>query len=148
MVAALYVATNGPYAGVPDVELWDIHRDARRYAGPWPVVAHPPCDRWCQMAPVNQKRYGHRVGDDGGCFFWALTAVRRWGGVLEHPALSLAWPAYGLFKPPSGGGWVLNACGGWTAHVEQRQYGHRARKATWLYAYGITPPSLRWCCDD
>lgn len=34
--------------------------------------------------------------------------------------------------------------GGWTAHVEQRQYGHRARKATWLYAYGVALPSLRW----
>ena len=36
-----------------------------------------PCDRWCQMAPVNQARYGHRVGDDGGCFAAALEAVRR-----------------------------------------------------------------------
>jgi hypothetical protein len=143
-IAALFVSPRGPYAGLPDVELWDEARDARTYAGPWPVVAHPPCDRWCQMAPVNQARYGHRVGEDGGCFVSALTSVRRWGGVLEHPALSLAWPAYGLFKPPSGGGWVLNACGGWTAHVEQRHYGHRARKATWLYAYGLTPPSLRW----
>jgi hypothetical protein len=144
MVAALFVSPRGPYANLPGVELWDEARDARLYAGPWPVVAHPPCDRWCQMAPVNQARYGHRVGEDGGCFFSALTSVRRWGGVLEHPALSLAWPAYALFKPPSGGGWVLNPCGGWTAHVEQRHYGHRARKATWLYAYGFSPPTLRW----
>jgi hypothetical protein len=28
--------------------------------------------------------------------------------------------------------------------VEQGHYGHPARKATWLYVYGFTPPPLRW----
>jgi hypothetical protein len=143
MTAALFVAPDGVYAGLPGVELWDETRDARTYDGPWPVVAHPPCDRWCQMAPVNQARYGHRIGDDGGCFASALASVRQWGGVLEHPAQSLAWPAYGLPNPPRAG-WMKTPCGGWVAHVEQRHYGHRARKATWLYAYGLTPPSLKW----
>lgn len=143
-VAALYVETGGAYFGLPDVDPWDQPRDARKYAGPWPVVAHPPCDRWCQMAPVNQARYGHRVGDDGGCFESALRSVRTYGGVLEHPALSIAWRTYGLARPPAGGGWIKTQCGGWTCHVEQRHYGHRARKATWLYCVGLVPPSLRW----
>lgn len=142
MIAALYVETGGAYWGLPDVDPWDEPRDARRYAGPWPVVAHPPCDRWCQMAPVNQARYGHKVGDDGGCFKLALEAVRRWGGILEHPALTLAWPAFGLPRPVCG--WQRAFCGGWVTHVEQRNYGHRARKATWLYAFGLEPPTLRW----
>jgi hypothetical protein len=34
--------------------------------------------------------------------------------------------------------------GGWVCHVEQGHYGHRARKATWLYALGVVPPSLVW----
>jgi len=144
IVAALYVEPNGCYFGVPCVDLWGETRDARRYEGPWPVVAHPPCDRWCQMAPVNQARYGHKVGDDGGCFEAALRAVRTYGGVLEHPALSLAWRAFKLPRPDTGGGWNRTICGGWTCHVEQRNYGHRARKATWLYAFGMTPPPLKW----
>ena len=41
-VAALYVQPGGVYYGLPDVEPWGLpERDAREYAGPWPVVA--PC---------------------------------------------------------------------------------------------------------
>lgn len=143
MIAALYVETNGCYFGRPDVDPWDIVRDARKYDGPHSVVAHPPCDRWCQMAPVNQARYGHKIGDDDGCFAAALAAVRQWGGVLEHPALTLAWPAFDLPRPAYGG-WTRTFCGGWVAHVDQRCYGHRATKGTWLYAVTSDPPSLRW----
>lgn len=46
MIAALYVAEGGVYSGLSDVEIWPESRDARLYAGPWPVVAHPPCQRW------------------------------------------------------------------------------------------------------
>lgn len=143
-VAALFVETGGVYFGLPGIDPWDETRDARRYDGPNPVVAHPPCSRWGQMAPVNQARYGQRIGDDGGCFSSALDAVRKFGGVLEHPAVSIAWRTFGLPSPPTVGGWVKTMCGGWTCQVEQRQYGHRARKATWLYAVTDSPPSLRW----
>lgn len=143
MIAALYVERNGVYFGVSGVDPWDEARDARLYRGPWPVVAHPPCDRWCQLAPVNQARYGHRIGDDAGCFAAALKAVRKWGGVLEHPAFSLAWPAFDLPRPIEGG-WIKSMCGGWLAHVDQRNYGHKARKRTWLYACHVDPPGLRW----
>lgn len=34
--------------------------------------------------------------------------------------------------------------GGWTCCVEQGHYGHRARKATWLYACNVELPSLIW----
>lgn len=67
------------------------------------------------------------------------------GGVLEHPEASAAWSAFGLNSPPLCGGWVMaDWQGGWTCCVEQGQYGHRARKATWLYATGVDLPSLRW----
>jgi len=45
-VAALYVAPGGPHFGLSHVDPWPKSRDARKYAGPWPVVAHPPCERW------------------------------------------------------------------------------------------------------
>lgn len=143
-VAALYVQERGCYVGVPGVDPWPESRDARLYAGPHPVVAHPPCSRWCAIAGVVEARWGHKRGDDGGCFAAALASVRRWGGVLEHPAYSKAWPAHDLHAPPRGGGWVRGLCGGWSCHVEQAWYGHPARKATWLYAVRCDLPDLRW----
>jgi hypothetical protein len=144
VIAALFVETDGVYYGLPNVDPWDRERDARLYSGPHRVIAHPPCDRWCQMAPVNQARYGHKIGDDEGCFESALASVRKYGGVLEHPAYSLAWPAFDLPRPFERSGWVRGFCGGWSAHIEQSNYGHRARKGTWLYVFGVDPSSLKW----
>lgn len=148
-IAALFVETGGAYSGLPGVDSWDEARDARRYSGPWPVVAHPPCQRWGKMwagQPLTIKRTGIRKvkGDDGGCFKAALASVRTWGGVLEHPEHSHAWTHFGLNRPPRDGGWVRADEYGWTCCVEQRGYGHYARKPTWLYAVGCDLPELVW----
>src|SRR5262245_949268 len=112
-VVALFVATNGVYYGLPGVDPWDEERDARLYAGPHPVVAHPPCARWCRLAGLVEARWGHKRGEDGGCFASALNSVRRWGGVLEHPAYSDAWAAFRLPLPPRRRiGWQRGICGG------------------------------------
>lgn len=137
-VAALFVEKNGPYFGLEGVDPWDVARDARKYQGPHPVVAHPPCSRWCRLAGLVEARGGHKKGDDEGCFAAALKSVREHGGVLEHPAYSDAWPAFDLPTPPTNGGWVRGICGGWSTHVEQGHYGHPARKPTWLYAFGAS----------
>lgn len=151
-VAALFVQTNGCYFGLANVDPWDIKRDARRYAGPWPVVAHPPCERWGRYwggGPMLHGTESQRIlGDDDGCFEAALESVRKFGGVLEHPEGSHAWRAFGLNLPPRAGGWInADFDGGWTCCVEQGAYGHTARKATWLLAYGVALedlPSLVW----
>jgi hypothetical protein len=144
LIAALYVETNGVYYGLDGVDPWDEARDARLYAGPWPVVAHPPCERWCQLAPLNQSIHGYVVGDDGGCFEAALNAVRTYGGVIEHPALSYAWDAFQLPRPGTHGWTTAIGDDGVTTEVAQVAYGHEARKRTWLYAVGCDLPSLRW----
>jgi len=144
VVAALYVAKGGCYYGLPNVDPWDEARDARLYTGPWPVVAHPPCARWCRLAGLVEARWGHKRGADGGCFVSALASVRQWGGVLEHPAYSDAWPAFGLPVPFSAGGWTADLFGGFSCHVEQGRYGHPAKKATWLYVVGVELPEFRW----
>ena len=93
------------------------------------------------MAKVNFIRWGgehNRPGNDGGCFQFALNAVNRCSGVLEHPADSYAWPAHGLQKPPSEG-WARSG-EGWVCEVWQSAYGHRANKRTWLYYVGTRQP--------
>jgi len=144
MIAALFVQRDGCYSGIDGVDCWDEKRDARLYRGPHPVVAHPPCARWCQLASLVEARYGYKKGEDGGCFLSALRSVCDYGGVLEHPAYSAAWAAHGLPAPPGCGGWVRGLCGGWSCHVEQLSYGHAARKKTWLYCFGVAPPPMRW----
>lgn len=145
MIAALYVDGSGCYASLPGVDVWDKARDARLYPGPWPVVAHPPCQRWGRFAEGGPSAPGTRkTGDDAGCFAAALNAVRTWGGVLEHPKDSKAWPTFGLAKPSPRGGWTQAGENEWTCCVEQGHYGHFSRKATWLYVVGPRPPDLVW----
>lgn len=140
-VAALYVATDGCYFGVPGVIPYDIRKNAMLYGGPYPVVAHPPCQLWGNLAYVNYKRWGgehNKPGNDGGTFAHALSCVVRFGGVLEHPAFTKAWTAHGLPKP-IGVGWTWFDQG-WVCEVWQSAYGHKARKRTWLYYRGLVPP--------
>lgn len=146
-VAALYVERDGVYYGRLGVDPWDEQRDARLYAGPDPVVAHPPCQLWTNFAALNYRRWGgehNRPGNDGGCFASALRVVREFGGVLEHPAGSKAWPAHALM-PPQGVGWQQCAPHEWVCEVWQSAYGHKARKRTWLLYCGlIAPAQARW----
>lgn len=149
MIAALYVERGGVYWDLDGVDAWDIERDARLYDGPWPVVAHPPCERWGRYWNGGPSaRTKRTLGDDGGCFKAALACVREFGGVIEHPEGSHAWRVFGLRLPPRDGGWTTaDPWGGWTCCVEQGHYGHQARKATWLYVSGLGRrdlPDLKW----
>lgn len=164
MIAALYVETDGCYFGLPDVDPWDITRDARAYAGAHPVVAHPPCQRWGRFHHGStRKPHQFRLGDDGGCFAAALLSLSECGGVIEHPCDSKAWRWFGLTAPKRHAGWQRTlgpliwwrdgltikmrdrrAGEWWTCYVEQGHYGHMSRKPTWLLARGVDLPELEW----
>jgi hypothetical protein len=62
----------------------------------------------------------------------AVAQVRCWGGVLEHPAGSLLWRHCALPRP----GELPDAWGGQCVEVCQVDWGHPARKRTWLYYVG------------
>jgi len=153
MISALYVQKDGVYYGVNNIDPWDEERDARSYNGPHPVIAHPPCQRWGKMwagnpAVIAKTGVRKKKGDDDGCFKAALSSVRKWGGVLEHPWGSHAWAHFGLQKPSRHGAWIIaDDFGGFTCCVEQGRYGHYCPKPTLLYAAGISfqdLPSLNW----
>ena len=148
-IAALFVLDDGPYFDIPNVEPYGLRRDARKYEGPYPAIAHPPCARWGRLWFGGMRwksAYGERkkLGDDDGCFLWALAYVRKYGGVIEHPKFSKAYSHFGITIPPKTGGWVqADEYGGICCEVDQRWYGHPATKLTWLYAFGIDPPELK-----
>lgn len=146
MIAALFISDDGPYANRKDIDAWTELRDARKYTGPWKVIAHPPCERWGRYwsGGPNPKARRRKKGDDNGCFKSALGAVRRWGGVLEHPAYSHAWEWFDLKRPNIGGGWSSSDGREWVCHIEQGHYGHPSRKATWLFFVGKKPIDLIW----
>lgn len=146
MIAALFVDADGCYIECPGIDPWDVDRDAMQYTGPYPVIAHPPCERWGRFAHGSPRKPGQfKIGDDGGKFEFALQSVRLWGGVLEHPMDSQAWTHFKLSKPPRNGGWIkADSFGGWTCCVYQGHYGHDAPKATWLYTCKLKLPELIW----
>lgn len=124
-VAALYVDPRGPYPRLVR-EWYDEARDARTYAGPWPIVAHPPCGPWGVMAEKC-------VHQDPELAPLAVEQVRRFGGVLEHPRASRLFEHCGMPLP----GWLPDAWGGRTIEVDQVAWAHSCRKPTWLYVVGV-----------
>lgn len=126
MIAALYIDGLGVYPKMRDVDCWDETRDARRYAGPFPVVAHPPCGPWGELRHLYQ-------GAEHDCAPIAVGQVRAFGGVLEHPSRSLLWPRLSLPRP----GERPDPWGGYAVEVDQCAWGHVARKRTRLYVVGV-----------
>jgi hypothetical protein len=137
----LYVEKGGIYYEIPDVDQWPEDRDARGYNGPFPVVAHPPYQRWSSLAKLCESKYGIKAEQDGGCFEHALNCVRKFGGVLEHPSRSLAFKKYLLPTPTKFGVWEYwPDDNSWTIQFNQSTYGHKSQKPTWLYYVGNVPP--------
>ena len=126
----LYVDPRGPYPLLV-ADWYDEARDARTYAGAAPVVAHPPCGPWSTMRHLSRELTAE-------CAPHALGVVRRCGGVLEHPARSSFFRAHALPYP----GELPDGWGGYTIEVSQCDWGHPARKRTWLYIVGVTPELL------
>lgn len=152
MVAALFIESHGIYSCMAHVDPWDIERDARKYQGPHPVVAHPPCERWGRYwSGGPSAKIRRKLGDDEGCFERALESVCDFGGVLEHPEASHAFKHHGLPRPSQGSwqraaGWPEQQAGRvYVTQVAQSAYGHKARKLTWLVYCGTQPPlDLDW----
>ncbi len=134
MSAALFVRADSVYKTMPGVDAWDIERDARRWPGGEPVIAHPPCRAWGRLQHIAKPR-----DDERALGLWAVDQVRRWGGVLEHPASSSLW-LYCCMPAPDGRSTDL--FGGWTLPIAQHWFGHRAVKLTWLYIVGVAPREL------
>lgn len=133
MVAVLFARADSVYRHIDGCDVWDMARDARKFRGGAAVVAHPPCRAWGRLRGMAKPRE-----DEKDLALFAVEKVRACGGVLEHPAASTLWGAAALPKPGAG----RDKFGGFSVAVNQSDFGHRARKATWLYCCGIEPDAV------
>jgi hypothetical protein len=127
-IAALFVRSDSIYKNYPGVDCWDISRDASKYPGPVPVIAHPPCRTWGRL-----KWSSNGSAEEHALAILAVSFVREYGGVLEHPASSALWPELGL---PTGV--RRDQFGGWTLSVNQKWFGHTGSKTN-------VPVYMRYC---
>ena len=129
--AALYMMKGSiMFDFLPKDRIWTIERDARKYAGPYPVIAAPPCAQFSRL-----RHFARDDAEARSCAPRAVEQVREFGGVLEHPAQSLLWKEFNL---PAPGGIDTDEFGGWTLECHQFDFGHVALKKTWLYIVGVS----------
>ncbi len=55
-VAVLYARADSNYRALDRCDVWDAERDARRWPGGVPVVAHPPCRAWGRLRAFAKPR--------------------------------------------------------------------------------------------
>jgi len=132
IVTVLCARADSVYKLLPGLDVWDKDRDARKWPGGNPAVAHPPCRAWGRLRTFARPEPGEKE-----LAVWAVGQVRRFGGVLEHPHGSTLWDAAGLPAPGR-----RDSFGGWTLPVLQFWWGHRAEKATDLYIVGCEPEDI------
>jgi hypothetical protein len=122
MVPVLFTRKNSIYKTL-GADCYDADRDALSWPGGTHFIAHPPCRAW--------GRYRHRSKHTELEKSYALTAmewVRRYGGILEHPASSTLWRH---LQPTDT-----------TTVISQFDFGHRAEKMTRLMHNGIDLPPV------
>ena len=125
-VSVLFARADSIYKTLPGCDVWDAARDARKWHGGTPVVAHPPCRGWGQL-----RHFARPIAGEIELATWAVDQVRKFGGVLEHPKGSRLW----ISRLPYPG--ETDEFGGWTLPILQFWFGHRCEKATWLYIVGL-----------
>lgn len=126
--AALFVREDSLYLDHTEIDCYPASRNALSFQGGIPVVAHPPCRSWARLAHLAKPLPGERE-----LAMWAVDVVRREGGVLEHPSASRLW--YEKRLPPPAG--LPDEFGGYSIQVDQCDFGHPARKASWFYIVGV-----------
>lgn len=131
VVSALYVRKDSVYKSL-GVDCWDIERDARHWPGGNPIIAHPPCRAWGKLSAFAHPRPGEKE-----LAIKSIELIRKWGGVLEHPAASRLWLFMKLPKPGA-----KDEYGGFSICIDQFWFGHKAQKKTLLYICGCSQNDL------
>jgi hypothetical protein len=131
-IPVLFTMPDSIYKSLPGTDVYDIERNALTWNGGSPAVMHPPCRAWSRLRSFSKHREYEKW-----LAVWAVRKLRKYGGVLEHPAGSALFSFMRLPSPGS-----IDRYGGFVFPVDQYWFGHRAKKPTWLYIVGCTPKDL------
>ena len=127
MVSALFVNKDSVYKRL-GIDSWDQDRDALNFTGSHAVICHPPCRAWGRLRHFAKPALGEK-----DLALFALSLVRKNGGILEHPRSSKLWEYINLYG--------FDNYGGYAIHINQHWFGFPAEKKTILYIVGL--PSKR-----
>lgn len=135
-IAVLFARSDSIYKTRFDLDVYDELRDARTFDRDVPIIAHPPCRAWARLrALAKPKEHEKQLA------IMSVEIIRKNGGVLEHPESSKLFELMALPNPLSDPG-SKDQFGGFTFPIQQKTFGHKARKNTWLYICGIEPAQL------
>ena len=132
MIPVLFTQEKSNYNNFKIFDCYDLKRNALSYSDRIPIIAHPPCRMFSKLrglstAPLSEKKLA----------FFALSKVRQFGGILEHPRSSTLW-IDGNFNLDGS----VDSYGGFLRSVDLSWFGFPARKKTMLYFCGIAPGQL------
>ncbi len=132
MIPVLFTQENSNYDNYTIFDCYDLKRNALSYSGRVPIIAHPPCRLFSRLrafstAPLSEKKLA----------FFALSKVRQFGGILEHPRSSTLWINGNCNLDGS-----VDSYGGFLRSVDLSWFGFPAQKKTMLYFCGIVPGQL------
>jgi hypothetical protein len=130
-ISVLYCEPGSIYHKL-NCDVWDLKRNALLFNLPIPVIAHPPCRLWSRLHKFSTAPQCEKL-----TAISALVHIRKYGGVLEHPAGSSLFKKFGIRLDGN-----LDHHGGFVRSVNQFWFGHRAQKKTYLYICGISPGEL------
>ena len=122
-----FVAKNSYYRLLPDLDLFDLQRNALSTISNAPAIYHPPCRSWGRL-----RQFAKTPSGEHWLAVWAILRIWRYGGVLEHPAGSKLWSFMKLARP----GQRYDFHGGFSVSLNQSWFGYPAKKNTWLYIVG------------
>lgn len=122
-----FVADNSYYRLLPDLDLFDLRRNALSTVSNAPAIYHPPCRSWGRL-----RQFAKTPSGEHWLAVWAVLRMWRYGGVLEHPAGSKLWSFMNLARP----GQRYDSHGGFSVSLNQSWFGYPAKKNTWLYVVG------------
>ena len=112
---------------------YDIDKDSLSCISKLPAVYHPPCASWGRLRKFSKFRPGEHW-----LAVWSIIRLRKYGGILEHPAHSSLWRFMAMPLP----GQKADRFGGYSISINQHWFGHKCAKNTFLYIVGCPQKNL------